>query len=133
MPKNYQQSKIYRLVSDEDDKIYVGSTQLKYLSTRLALFKQRLKEYEKNPDTSRYNYTTAYEILKYPSVRIELIENFPYNSINELNTREGYHIKSNNCRKHIAVNKNIAGVAEREKNLGRTRERRCIIITPRYK
>ena len=106
MPKNYQQSKIYRLVSDEDDKIYIGSTQLKYLSTRLALFKQRLKEYEKNPDTSRYNYTTAYEILKYPSVRIELIENYPCNSINELNTREGYHIKSN---KHITVNKNIAG------------------------
>jgi len=111
MPKNYQQSKIYRLVSDEDDKIYVGSTQLKYLSTRLALFKQRLKEYEKNPNTSRYNYTTAYEILKYPSVRIELIENFPCNSINELNTREGYHIKSN---KHIAVNKNIAGRNQEE-------------------
>ena len=43
-------------------------------------------------------------ILQYPDVYIELIELFPCNSKEELNKKEGEHIRTNNC-----VNKLIAG------------------------
>jgi hypothetical protein len=76
----YQEGKIYKIICDDFDKIYIGSTVQK-LYVRFA----RHKELD----------TAAKELFKYPNVRIELIERFPCNSKDELRIREQYHINEN--------------------------------------
>ena len=93
---DYQKGKIYAIRSHQTDKIYIGST-----TTKLS---RRLTEHKKTAVTS-----TSKEILKYEDAYIELIENFPCNSKEELNKREGEHIRSNNC-----VNKVIIGRTYKE-------------------
>lgn len=94
---DYQKSKIYSIKSHLTSNIYIGST-----CRELQL---RLKEHKK----SKNNYT-VHEILQYPDVYIELIENYPCNSRDELHKREGYIISIN----FHAINKIIAGRDQKE-------------------
>ena len=89
---DYQNSKIYRLWCDETDKIYIGSTTLKLCN--------RLAHHKSSHNSCRSK--TLFEISN--NVKIELIENYPCNSKEELNKKEGEHIRGMDC-----VNKNIAG------------------------
>jgi hypothetical protein len=99
---NYQNGKIYKICSDNTDKVYIGSTCVKYLSQRLQAHLEKYKEYI---NLNRYNQKySSFEILECGDYRIELIENHPCNSKDELHKREGYFIKELN-----SVNKNIAG------------------------
>jgi len=90
---NYNNGKIYAIRSHQTENIYIGST-IQPLSKRLIQHKSSLKS--KNPSSK--------EILQYPDAYIELIELFPCNTKEELNKKEGEHIRSNNC-----VNKLISG------------------------
>lgn len=96
----YQDSKIYALRSYQTDKVYIGST-YNTLAKRFGSHKSDFK----NPK----NYITSHEILKYEDCYIELVEDFPCNSKNELNRREGQVIRETNC-----VNKFISGRTHRE-------------------
>jgi len=61
------------------------------------------KKWSEKAEGSRY--TSSFEILKYPSASIELVESFPCKTRDELNKREGEIIKgTENC-----VNRQIAG------------------------
>jgi len=82
---NYQNGKIYAIKSYQTELIYIGST-TRPLSQRLGL--HRLN-YKNNTGIS------SMELLKYSDYYIELIENFPCNSKEELLKREGYFIKQN--------------------------------------
>lgn len=93
---DYQQAKIYKLTCDNPDLVYYGSTTKKYLSSRLALHKCRPLK-------------CCIPLLEAGNVKIELVEKFPCNCVNELNRKEGEYIKNNNC-----VNKQIAGRSKRE-------------------
>ena len=93
--KDYSQSKIYKLVSPHTDKIYIGSTQLKYLSTRLASHRQAMKQYDENGKNSRYKFCSAFDILRKGDVCIELIEAYPCKSVDELNAKELQTIRNN--------------------------------------
>jgi len=104
MPINYQNGKIYKIYSYENDDIYYGST-CETLSRRLAGHKRNFKKYKEG----NYSYTRSFKILEYESAKIELVENFCCNSKEELLQREGYYIRNNNC-----VNKNIAGRTKKE-------------------
>lgn len=97
---NYNNAKIYKITNTDNDMIYIGST-TKKLCERLA--KHRSDEKRKDIDNSIYT-TSSYEILKYNGVRIELIEAFSCNNIEELRAREGQHIRMVDC-----INKNIPG------------------------
>jgi hypothetical protein len=93
----YQNGKIYKLVSDLTDNIYIGST-------TQPLYKrhhQHIKGFIKGS-----NKCKSIELLKLGETRIELIENYSCNSKEQLNAREGYYIKLN---KNICVNKYIMG------------------------
>ena len=91
---DYSNGKIYKIWSAQTERIYVGST-TQSLSKRMAAHRYDMKI---NRNTS------SKIILAYPDARIELIESFPCNNSDELNAREGYWIRSENC-----VNKCIAG------------------------
>jgi hypothetical protein len=90
---DYKQGKIYCIRSYQTEQIYIGST-TKTLAQRLAKHKSNMKSGNRS----------VIEILQYEDAYIELIELFPCNSKEELNKKEGEHIRTNNC-----VNKQIAG------------------------
>ena len=87
--------KIYRLVSDETNLVYIGST---ILPLKRRLYNHK---YIYNKDIQ----TSSQYLCMYPDVRIELIEEFQFYDRRELNKREGYYIRTT---PHV-VNRNIAG------------------------
>jgi hypothetical protein len=89
---NYQNGKIYAIRSFKTDEIYIGSTTQK-LCRRLQKHKVEKKRYEKG----KSRYTTSFKILDYDDAYIELIENCPCNSKEELLKKEGEHIRNNKC------------------------------------
>lgn len=94
--------KVYMLRSHETDKFYIGSTQLN-LSQRMAIHKHHYKLYL----AKKYEYITAFEILKYADCWIELVDACDIESTRELRELEDSYISNlfddTNC-----VNKNNA-------------------------
>lgn len=80
---DYKNGRIYRIVSPSlPDKVYIGSCSHKWLSQRWA---NHLCDYRHNR-----NYTSAWELLDMGDAKLELIENFPCNTKDELRDRENY-------------------------------------------
>ena len=101
--KDYNQGKIYKIISDLTDEIYIGSTKRFYLSDRLAKHKWEYNSWLRN----RKKYVSVFEIIKLENFKIVLIENYPCNSRDELNKRKQYHIdkyNSNLANKHNRYN-----------------------------
>ena len=80
---NYGNSKIYKLVNDIDDKIYVGST-TQTLSRRKSLHKDYSKKY---PNRKVYKYLNN---IDWKYTHIILIEKYPCKDRIELIKRERY-------------------------------------------
>ena len=90
---SYTDGKIYKLVSKQTDKIYIGSTKCE-LNVRFNYHK------------SATNTSSSRKILTYADCEIVLIENYPCNSRTELELREGeLQLQSID----VIVNKYIAG------------------------
>jgi hypothetical protein len=81
---NYSNGKIYKLVCDDPDLIYYGSTTIK-LSQRMAHHRC-----DKNACVSK-------KLFDVGNVKIILVENYPCNSKEELNKKERDYIDNNNC------------------------------------
>lgn len=82
---NYQNAKIYKIMSNQTDKIYIGSSVQK-LCVRMA--------------SHRANQTSELEeILKFNDAKICLIENYPCENKEELTKRQQMYVKkfSNIC------------------------------------
>jgi len=88
---NYQQTKIYKIVSNQTDKIYVGSTCQPYLSSRMNGHRHDYK----NPDTR--SQCESVQIMKYKDAKIRLIENYPCCSREEQLMREQFFIDTMKC------------------------------------
>lgn len=83
MPK-YENGRIYKIVSDCTDKVYVGSTVVS-LSKRFS---------SHNAATERgYNKCLSKDVISSGNATIVLIEHYPCKSKEELHSREYYHIK----------------------------------------
>jgi len=79
----YQNGKIYKLVNDVDDEIYVGST-CTILAKRLG---QHKRDSRKRPSTPVYKHLNE---IGWDNVSIILIEKFPCKDREELFQRERY-------------------------------------------
>ena len=101
---DYKNGKIYKIVSDLTNNIYIGST-CQLLCKRLAKHKTNIK--------NAHNKCTVIELLKLGETRIELIEDFPCERKEQLNAREGYYIK---LYKDICVNRKIEGRTRKQYN-----------------
>ena len=100
MVKNYQEGKIYCIKDNTNGNVYYGSTCEKYLSKRIAQHRNGYKLYIK----TNKRYTSSFEILKNGDFDIELVEQFPCNSSDELLKRERYFIELN---KEKCINKRM--------------------------
>ena len=109
----YQNGKIYKVIDIDYNKCYIGST-CENLSKRVEGHRKDFKNYliDKNVNKHYTKSVLLFEEYGMDNAKIELIENFPCNSKEELLQREGYYIEKTNClnrcvagRSKIAYNK----------------------------
>jgi hypothetical protein len=105
MTSNYSNGKIYKIVDNVSDMIYVGST-CKTLEQRLSEHEFRYKYILSGKKASKL---TSFKILENNNYKIELIENFPCQSKQELEKKEGHFIKLYRKQELNIVNKCVAG------------------------
>ena len=91
---DYNNGKIYKLVSDATDEIYIGST-CRTLTQRLQKHKDSHTFWLKHKKGS--NISSHKVLDSGGNVSIELIEDYPCNDNDELRTRERYHYDLNEC------------------------------------
>jgi hypothetical protein len=90
---DYQNAKIYKIFSYENDDVYYGST-CDTLCRRMTGHRNSYKLYKEGKSNNNY---TSFKILELTSAKIELVENYPCNSKEELLQREGFYIRNNDC------------------------------------
>jgi len=112
MSKNYENGKIYIIYSPHSDNHYIGSTTTD-LKTRLDRHIYYYKQFCDNDKCA--HYVSAFEVLKFGDVEIELICDYPSKNQKELLKAEGYVIRDfrknqgKNC-----VNQRVAGRSNNE-------------------
>ena len=90
--EKYQKGKIYKLTCSENDLVYYGST-IHKLKLRLQKHKTGYTGYLKGKE----RYVTSFEIIKYSSAKIELVEEISCDTKKELHEKEGFYIRNNEC------------------------------------
>lgn len=104
---NFQEGKVYKIVSDVVPDIYIGST-TETLSARLSKHKHSYKQYL----DGKYHKITSHEIIRAdPNCRIELLEHYPCTSREELLRRECHYVRMYNG---ICVNKRMPGRTQKQ-------------------
>ena len=98
------QAKIYKIVDNTNDNIYIGST-CKTLQRRLSYHKSNYKRFLKG----LCNNVRSFGILKNNNYKIELLENCNIKTKDELTARERFFIENNEC-----VNRCIPGRTDKE-------------------
>lgn len=94
MTNRYSKGKIYKLVSNMTEKIYIGSCCVP-LNNRLYIHKKMFKYFQTG---KRATCCSSKELLEIdPNIQIVLIELFPCSSKQELFKRERYWIENLNC------------------------------------
>ena len=111
----YQNGKIYTIRSFETDKIYIGST--------CQSLSKRFSEHKSNFLLCR-GKTSAFELLKKDDCYIELLENCPCNSKDELERRQGELIREYKV-KGVCLNQIIPRRTKEEKEA--TRKKKSVI------
>lgn len=106
--KDPSQGKIYKIVCDETGDVYYGST-------TLPTVEGRLKQHEDNYFSmlkGNYPKIPVFNIIELGSYHIELVKDFPCETIFELEREEGNIILANEC-----INVNVPGRTEEEKKV----------------
>ena len=98
---DYKNGKIYQILNHINDEIYVGST-------TQPLFK-RLYEHKIACEHRNCNFYKLMKEFGTDNFYIELIEMYPCNSKEELNSREGHYI-----RERATLNKVIVGRSKKQ-------------------
>ena len=96
----YEMGKIYKIIDNTNGNEYYGST-IVNLNERKS---RHVTDYKRYLNKKTDYVLTSFEIIKNNNYKICLVEDFPCNSKKELETREAYYIRNNNC-----VNKIIVG------------------------
>ena len=89
----YKRGKIYKIISNQTNDVYYGSTVEPYLTNRLSGHRKCYKCWL----NGKCNYTSSYEIVKFEDAKIILVETFPCDTKDQLLAREQYHIDNNDC------------------------------------
>ena len=109
MSKKYQNGKIYKIVDNASDMIYIGST-CKTLENRLKEHVSSYKSYLNN----LFRFVSSFKILENGNYKIELIKLFNCENRKELERYEGNIIKKYRSNGLNIVNKNLVGQTRKE-------------------
>ena len=86
---NYQYGKIYKIVAENSDKCYVGSTVQKYLSKRMQAHKDKYKSWKKGKRSGTSSFD-LFDEFGFDKCTIILVELYPCESKDKLTAREEY-------------------------------------------
>jgi len=89
----YLNGKIYKIVCNKTNLVYIGSTVEKYLCNRLKGHRKHYNEFL----NGKNHYTSSFKILENGDYYIELVESYPCNSKDELLVRERYYFDNIEC------------------------------------
>ena len=120
----FQHAKIYKIVDNTSDKIYIGST-CENLQKRLYHHERSYESFK----VGKSKYTTLFKIIQNNDYKIELIKLHPCENKHELNVAEGLTIKKLKSEGLNVINRNIAGQTQKEyynKNKNDINEKRNI-------
>jgi hypothetical protein len=92
---DYSQTKIYKIVCRKTGLVYIGAT--------VRQLEIRLRQHQTRQDC------TSLIVMINNDYYIELIEEFPCETLKESNRREGFHIQKNEC-----VNRTVLGRTRKE-------------------
>ena len=123
MSNKYNQSKIYRIVSNVTGENYYGSTYEPTLAKRLAKHRSNYKDFQ----NGKGNFISSFKILETDDYDIILVENVNCNLKEELRQRERYFIENNECVnivKRPIVTKNEAKQSKKEYQENNSEKRR---------
>ena len=90
----YHNSKIYQIVDIGYNKCYIGST-CEELSQRMARHRATFKRFLRVGDTRHVSSYDLFNEYGVENCKIELIEYYKCDTLQELQRREGEHIKKN--------------------------------------
>jgi len=99
----YATAKIYKVVDNSYTMCYYGST-TQQLSKRMTKHRMHYKLFDEGKSKGRFSVFDIFDAHGVDNCKIELVEECPCESIEQLNRREGFYIQNNEC-----VNKRIAG------------------------
>ena len=102
MENKYQRGRIYKIVDVGYNKCYIGST-IEKLSNRMSGHRNTFKSFSRGVRKGQSS-CKLFEEFGVEHCKIELIENYPCETKDELHRREGYYIQNTDC-----VNKLVAG------------------------
>ena len=88
MKQNFENAKIYKIINDVNNEIYIGST----CNTLIKRFSSHKSDSKKEKFINRPLYKLINEI-GFERFRIELIEDYPCENKYQLSQREGKYIK----------------------------------------
>ena len=109
MMNKFENGKIYKIVDNVSDMVYIGST-CKTLQHRLKQHEVHYKLFK----AGKNHFVTVFKILENSDYKIELVENHPCANRQELNMREGTIMKKLKNEKLNVVNRCIAGQTQKE-------------------
>jgi hypothetical protein len=86
MEPRYQKGKVYKIISPHSDKVYIGSTAVPVLAQRMTKHCQNYKHWK----DGKRRYVSSFDIIEAGDAQIILIENFPYDTKDQLLARENH-------------------------------------------
>jgi hypothetical protein len=108
MSNRFSTGKIYAIKCRTTGHVYYGST-VNTLSYRLSMHKREYRKYL----NGKYPYTTSFQILEKDNYFIELVENYPCESFQQLLSRESHYINSFACVNRLGKHNNTTFQCER--------------------
>ena len=93
----YKQTKIYKIESHQGEKIYIGSTILKYLSDRMCKHRADYKRWKERGIGRKVSSFDLFDEYGVENCSIVLLESCNCSSKDEKNAREAYYIRSMDC------------------------------------
>lgn len=108
----YSNGKIYKVVDNAYTKCYIGST-IEPLCKRMAKHRRDYNLYKQGKKLF-YTIYSLFDEYGTENCKIELLEAYPCNNIEELHKHEGEHIKYNDC-----LNKRVEGRTDKDRRLAK--------------
>ena len=87
---NYEEGKIYKIVTPHSKKVYIGSTCTPTLARRLAKHKTDYDQYKQGKRKTGFS---SFQLLDLGDCDIVLLENYPCENKDELRARERYWLE----------------------------------------
>jgi len=102
---NYHFAKIYAITCLQTNLKYIGSTTKEYVMHRIN---QHVNAYASYLN-GKADYCSSFEVISKGHFAVEILEEYPCDSKEEIKQREKHHIRNNTC-----VNKNIPSRTNKE-------------------